>query len=63
MVTLANWKWFSKWENEHVEKRGDEYDTMKSAFGKRIWNQVCEIYPQIRDKVCIGNNISKKMYC
>ena len=32
-------------------KRGDDYDQIKNAIGHHMWEQVCELYPQLRDKV------------
>ena len=32
-------------------KRGDDYDQIKDAIGHHMWEQVCELYPQLRDKV------------
>ena len=32
-------------------KRGAEYEEIKNRIGKRIWEQTCELFPQIRDKV------------
>jgi all-trans-retinol 13,14-reductase len=65
VVTLARWEWFSEWEAERVGKRGDEYNTIKMAIGKQIWNQVLAIYPQLEDKVeyfDVGSPITNKYY-
>ena len=51
VVTLANWDWFSQWQDERVKKRGFDYDAVKNAIGQRMWEQVLAIYPQLRDKV------------
>ena len=32
-------------------KRGAEYEEIKNRIGKRIWEQTCKLFPQIRDKV------------
>ena len=32
-------------------KRGDDYDQIKDTIGHHMWEQVCELYPQLRDKV------------
>ena len=32
-------------------KRGAEYEEIKNRIGKRIWEQTCKFFPQIRDKV------------
>ena len=63
VVTLGNWEWFSEWENERVMKRGDEYQTLKTAIGRRMWNQVCAIYPQLADKVTIFSVLMQISVC
>lgn len=65
VVTLANWDWFSAWENERVMKRGEDYDAIKEAIGRRMWEQVCKLYPQLKDKVeyfDIGSPVTNKYY-
>merc|ERR1712156_195574 len=51
IVTLANWEWFSKWQDGQVKKRGDEYDEIKDAIGHKMIEQTCKLFPQIRDKI------------
>ena len=51
VITLANWSWFSQWKDKQVMKRGDDYDQIKDAIGHHMWEQVCELYPQLTDKV------------
>ena len=50
IVTLGNWDWFAKWENERVKKRGDDYDDLKNRLAEKAWEQACRYYPQIKDK-------------
>lgn len=50
IVTLGNWDWFAKWENERVKKRGDDYDDLKTRMAERIWEQTLRYYPQLKDK-------------
>ena len=47
IVTLANWKWFSKWEDGQVKKRGDDYEEIKQAIGHKMIEQTCKLYPQV----------------
>jgi len=35
LVSLSSWKWFSKWPDEPLKKRGDEYEEVKRAIGDR----------------------------
>ena len=41
--------------------RGDDYESLKDVFAKRIWSQVCKFYPQLEDKV--GTNIPIPALC
>ena len=50
IVTLAKWEWFYQYKDERVMKRGVDYEARKSAIGRRIWEQVLTIYPQLEDK-------------
>ena len=51
VITLARWEWFEQWQAERVKKRGDDYESFKSAIGERIWRQVLAMFPQLEDKV------------
>ena len=62
MITLARWEWFEQWQAERVKKRGDDYESFKSAIGERIWRQVLAMYPQLEDKVrlsCVPDVMSR----
>ena len=65
VITLAAYEWFERWENERVMKRGEEYEEIKHRIGKRIWEQTCKLFPQIRDRVeffDVGSPLSNKYY-
>lgn len=65
VVTLANYEWFQKWEEERVLKRGDEYESIKNNLGRRMWDQVLAVYPQLADKVEyfeVGSPVTNKYY-
>ena len=51
MVTLANWEWFSKWEDGKMSKRGEDYDSIKNAIGDKMWEQCLWYFPHLKDKV------------
>ncbi|XP_077979087.1 all-trans-retinol 13,14-reductase-like [Glandiceps talaboti] len=65
VVTLSNWEWFQKWENERVMKRGEDYNKIKDAIAERMWEQTCLLFPHLKDKVeyfQIGSPLSNKYY-
>jgi len=65
IITLANWKWFEEWEGERVSKRGEDYESVKVAIGRKMWEQTLAIYPQLADKVEyfeVGSPVTNKFY-
>jgi len=65
IVTLANWDWFKKWEDNQVKKRGDDYDEVKNSIGHMMIEQTCKLYPQLRDKIDfteIASPVTNKYY-
>ena len=51
VITMAKWDWFQSWKDERVMKRGEDYNAIKMAMGRRMWDQVLSVYPQLEDKV------------
>ena len=51
IVTLANWSWFSEWQDGQVKKRGDEYEEIKQAIGHKMIEQTCKLYPQVQSNI------------
>ena len=46
-------------------KRGEEYEEIKNRIGKRVWEQTCRLFPQVRDKVDffdVGSPLSNRYY-
>ncbi len=46
-------------------KRGKEYEEIKNRIGKRIWEQTCKFFPQVRDHVDffdVGSPLSNRYY-
>lgn len=65
IVTMSNWNWFSKWADEPLKRRGDDYEEIKKSIGERLIEQACELYPQMRnhiDFVEIGTPVTNKTY-
>jgi len=51
IVTLATWEWFKQWESKPVKRRGDDYDAIKNTIGEMMIEQLCKLYPQVRDHI------------
>ena len=59
VVTLVNWDWFRKHDAAadaatvvKVRARDDDdYDELKAALTRRLWDAVCRIFPQLADRV------------
>lgn len=49
LVTLTNWDWFAQWSDARVKHRGSDYEGLKGAIGRRLWEQTKAIYPQLAD--------------
>ncbi|XP_078671245.1 all-trans-retinol 13,14-reductase-like [Branchiostoma floridae x Branchiostoma belcheri] len=43
--------WFERWNDERVKHRADEYQRLKQAIGEHMWEQTCQLYPELQDKV------------
>ncbi|XP_075243349.1 all-trans-retinol 13,14-reductase-like isoform X2 [Convolutriloba macropyga] len=64
-ITLVPYKWFQMWNHLPLGKRGDQYDTLKSAFTDKIWEKIVQLYPQVEDKreVCVlGSPVTSNHY-
>lgn len=65
IVTMANWSWYEKWAKKPVKRRGDEYDGIKNTIGEKLIDQVCMLFPQIRDHIDfkdIGTPVTNQYY-
>ena len=65
IVSLAPYKWFEEWEKNRVMKRGDDYEELKHRIGRRMWEQACTLFPQLRDKeeyFDIGSPVTNNYY-
>lgn len=50
IITLADFRWFQKWEDERIMKRGEDYEKVKMRLAEKAWEQTCQFYPQLKDK-------------
>ena len=48
VITLAPYRWFSKWENTRWKHRGPEYDEFKRAFANRLRAALEQHVPAVR---------------
>ncbi len=65
IITIAPYEWFQTWTDERVMHRGDDYEGLKMAIGRHMWNQVCELFPQLegRDEYFdVGTPLSNQYY-
>ncbi|KAG8440994.1 hypothetical protein GDO86_006651 [Hymenochirus boettgeri] len=50
-LTFAPYEWFEEWKAKKVQKRGVDYESMKSSFAEVMLETVIKIFPQIKDKI------------
>lgn len=65
IITVAPYEWFEQWKEERVMHRGEDYQSLKMAIGRQMWNQVLEMFPQLEDKVeyfDVGTPLSNMYY-
>ena len=65
IVTFANYSWFQQWENGRVMHRGKDYDELKHALGKLVWDQTLALFPHLHDKVeyfDVGTPVTNRYY-
>ncbi len=48
IVSFAPYSWFEQWTELTVNKRGDEYNSLKNTLGQQLIDQVVQIYPQLK---------------
>ena len=51
VITMARWEWFARWEGTQWQKRGAEYEALKSSFKQRMLDAVYRRLPQLKGKV------------
>ncbi|XP_009578985.1 PREDICTED: all-trans-retinol 13,14-reductase, partial [Fulmarus glacialis] len=51
VVTFAKYEWFEEWKDKQVNKRGDEYEELKTTFVDSVMEAVFKLYPRIKDRI------------
>ncbi|XP_074973526.1 all-trans-retinol 13,14-reductase isoform X1 [Phalacrocorax aristotelis] len=51
IVTFAKYEWFEEWKDKQVNKRGDDYERLKTTFVDTIMQVVFKLYPCIEDRI------------
>ncbi|CAH2274996.1 all-trans-retinol 13,14-reductase [Pelobates cultripes] len=50
-LSFARYDWFQEWKDKKVQKRGADYESVKSAFTEAILETLIKIFPQIKDQI------------
>jgi all-trans-retinol 13,14-reductase len=51
VIALANYEWFSRWEEQSWKRRDDSYEAFKQRFADRLLELLYAHVPQVRGKV------------
>ncbi|KAM9266525.1 all-trans-retinol 13,14-reductase [Morus bassanus] len=51
VVTFAKYEWFEEWKDKQVNKRGDDYEKLKTTFVDAAMQVVFKLYPRIKDRI------------
>ncbi|XP_062601490.1 all-trans-retinol 13,14-reductase-like [Saccostrea cucullata] len=65
IITWSHYKWFKDWEDGRVKHRGEDYEEIKNAIGRRMLEQCTKLYPKMENKVeyfDVGTPISNRYY-
>lgn len=65
IITVTPYEWFEEWKNERVQHRGEAYTSFKTILGQKLWRQVCQLYPNLEDKLEyleVGTPLSNQYY-
>ena len=63
---IKNFEHFSEWRNEQWEKRGEEYDAMKTKMTERVLEILYKHYPHLQGKVDyseLSTPLSTRFFC
>ncbi|KFQ59967.1 Putative all-trans-retinol 13,14-reductase, partial [Pelecanus crispus] len=51
IVTFSKYEWFEEWKDKQVNKRGDDYEELKTTFVDAVMQAVFKLYPRIEDRI------------
>ena len=51
VITLVPYDWFNKWEETDMNKRGEDYESLKEKIAGQLMEQLFRILPQLKGKI------------
>lgn len=65
IITMTPYEWFEEWRDERLKNRGPDYTSLKMDIGRKMWGQVCTLFPHLEDKmdyIDVGSPLSNRYY-
>lgn len=50
-LSFTSYEWFEEWKNKKVQKRGQDYESVKNAFAEAMLETTIQLFPQVKDKI------------
>uniref|UniRef100_A0A8C5MSZ7 All-trans-retinol 13,14-reductase n=1 Tax=Leptobrachium leishanense TaxID=445787 RepID=A0A8C5MSZ7_9ANUR len=50
-LSFARYEWFKEWKNKKVQKRGEDYESVKNIFAEAMLEKTIQLFPQIKDQI------------
>ncbi|XP_075714793.1 all-trans-retinol 13,14-reductase [Rhinoderma darwinii] len=50
-LCFTPYEWFEEWKDKKVQKRGQDYDSVKNAFAEAMLDTLIQLLPQIKDRI------------
>ncbi|KAM4039382.1 all-trans-retinol 13,14-reductase [Anomaloglossus baeobatrachus] len=50
-LSFTPYEWFEEWKNKKVQKRGQDYESVKSTFAEAMLETLIQLFPQVKDKI------------
>jgi all-trans-retinol 13,14-reductase len=66
IISVANYDWFTQWENTGWKKRGDDYEAFKEEIAQRLLAHLYKVEPQVEGKIDVyelSTPLSTKKFC
>ncbi|HMU97444.1 MAG TPA: NAD(P)/FAD-dependent oxidoreductase [Chitinophagales bacterium] len=66
IISVANYDWFTEWENSRWKKRGENYETFKEKIAQRLLAHLYKVEPQVEGKIDtyeLSTPLSTKNFC
>ncbi|KAL3857330.1 hypothetical protein ACJMK2_012008 [Sinanodonta woodiana] len=65
IIALCPYEWFSAWEEQRCQHRGEDYVDLKERIGRQMWLQCLQVFPQLAGKmeyIEVGTPITNRHY-